>query len=79
VLNLLSDIRAQVGTSFVLISHDLAVVRHLTEDVVVMRHGRVVERGRTAEVLAAPQHPYTRVLRDSVPRPGWRPARSRRD
>ena len=58
-----------------LISHDLAVVRQLTEDVVVMRRGAVVERGRTAEVLSSPSEPYTRLLRDSVPRPGWKPTR----
>ncbi|GAB3200179.1 hypothetical protein GCM10027062_18890 [Nocardioides hungaricus] len=76
VLNLLNDIRAELGTSFVLISHDLAVVRYLTEDVVVMRQGRVVERGRTADVLQNPRHEYTQLLRDSVPRPGWRPVHS---
>ncbi|RGE17641.1 ABC transporter ATP-binding protein [Leucobacter sp. wl10] len=73
ILNLLTDIRVEFGTTFILISHDLAVVRHLTEDVVVMQSGQVIERGRTAEVLRDPQHPYTRQLRDSVPRPGWVP------
>jgi len=51
------------------------VVRQLTEQVIVMLHGRVVERGATAVVLDDPQHEYTRRLRASVPRPGWRPAR----
>jgi oligopeptide transport system ATP-binding protein len=54
-----------------LISHDLAVVRQLAEEMIVMQHGRVVERGATDRVLDDPQEPYTRLLRDSVPRPGW--------
>ncbi len=75
VLNLLADIREETGVSYVLISHDLAVVRQLTEETIVMRHGKVVERGATSRVLDAPQDPYTRLLLESVPRPGWRPAR----
>ena len=75
VLNLLADIREATGVSYLLISHDLAVVRQLTEDTIVMREGRVVERGTTASVLDDPQDDYTRLLRDSVPRPGWRPTR----
>ncbi len=77
VLNLLTDIRAETGISYLFISHDLAVVRHVTDDVLVMCKGEVVEHGRTAEVLATPRHPYTQVLLASVPRPGWRAARSR--
>jgi ABC-type glutathione transport system ATPase component len=75
VLNLLADIRDATGVSYVLISHDLAVVRQLTETCVVMRHGRVVERGETGRVLDHPQDDYTRALRDSVPRRGWKPVR----
>jgi oligopeptide transport system ATP-binding protein len=75
VLNLLSDIRATTGVAYLVISHDLAVVRQITENVVVMRQGTVVERGRTGEVLDHPQHPYTQLLRESVPRPGWSLAR----
>ncbi|HMK13180.1 MAG TPA: ATP-binding cassette domain-containing protein [Acidimicrobiales bacterium] len=75
VLNLLADIREATGVSYILISHDLAVVRQLTEHAIVMQHGRVVERGTTAQVLDAPQEPYTRLLRDSVPGPGWKPTR----
>jgi ABC-type glutathione transport system ATPase component len=73
VLNLLADIREQTGISYVLISHDLAVVRQLTEQIIVMSRGRVVERGATADVLDSPQHDYTKLLRASVPRPGWKP------
>jgi len=75
VLNVLADIRDQRGISYVLISHDLAVVRQLTEEALVMQRGVVVERGRTADILDHPEHPYTRLLRASVPGPGWRPRR----
>jgi ABC-type oligopeptide transport system ATPase subunit len=75
VLNLLADIRDETGVSFVLISHDLAVVRQLTNDTIVMWRGRVVERGLTAHVLDDPQDAYTKRLRASVPRPGWKPPR----
>ena len=75
VLNLLADIRDETQISFVLISHDLAVVRQLTEETIVMWRGRVVERGPTARVLDDPQDDYTKRLRASVPRPGWKPRR----
>jgi ABC-type glutathione transport system ATPase component len=75
VLNLLADIREETGVSFVLISHDLAVVRQLTEEIIVMWRGRVVERGATGRVLDDPQDEYTKRLRESVPRPGWKPQR----
>jgi oligopeptide transport system ATP-binding protein len=77
VLNLLADIREQTGVAYILISHDLAVVRQITSEVIVMHRGRVVEHGPTATVLDAPQDPYTRMLRASVPRPGWKPTRRR--
>jgi ABC-type glutathione transport system ATPase component len=77
VLNLLADIRDQTGVSYVLISHDLAVVRQLTTETIVLRRGRVVERGPTAEVLDNPHDDYTKLLRASVPRPGWKPTRRR--
>jgi ABC-type glutathione transport system ATPase component len=75
VLNLLADIREATGVSYVLISHDLGVVRQLTETCVVMQHGRIVERGETGRVLDHPEHDYTRALRECVPRRGWRPVR----
>ncbi|MET7942462.1 ABC transporter ATP-binding protein [Streptomyces sp. NPDC005302] len=73
ILNLLADIREETRIGYLFITHDLGVVRCVTDEVIVMRHGRVVEAGPTAEVLSAPQHPYTRLLLDSVPRPGWDP------
>ncbi len=75
VLNLLADIRDSTGVSYVLISHDLAVVRQLTDDAIVLHRGVVVEQGPTAQVLDDPQHEYTQRLRASVPRPGWKPRR----
>jgi peptide/nickel transport system ATP-binding protein len=75
ILELLAELRAATGAAYVFISHDLAVVRQVSDELIVMREGRVVERGATARVLAAPQHPYTRLLLDSVPRPGWKPRR----
>jgi len=75
VLNLLADIRDATSVSFVLISHDLAVVRQLTDDAIVLHRGVVVEQGPTGQVLDSPQHEYTKRLRASVPRPGWKPKR----
>jgi peptide/nickel transport system ATP-binding protein len=77
VLNLLADIRDETAISYILISHDLAVVRQLTDETLVLHRGTVVERGPTARVLDNPQHPYTQRLRASVPRPGWKPNRRR--
>ena len=78
VLNLLADIRDETQVSYLLISHDLAVVRQLTDETLVLYRGTVVERGPTARVLDHPGHPYSRRLRASVPRPGWKPMRQAR-
>ncbi|WP_316784257.1 ABC transporter ATP-binding protein [Streptomyces sasae] len=71
VLALLGDL-TQAGTALLLISHDLAVVEALADEVAVMRAGRIVEQGTVREVLDRPQHPYTQALLDAVP--GNRPA-----
>lgn len=73
VLNLMSDIRNETGVTYLFISHDLAVVRQVSDDVIVMRTGHVVESGSTEQVLESPQHPYTKRLLAAIPRPGWRP------
>ncbi|MFD7452854.1 ABC transporter ATP-binding protein [Kitasatospora sp. NPDC059827] len=73
VLNLLADIREETGIGYLFITHDLGVVRCVTDEVVVMRNGRIVEAGPTAQVLDDPQHAYTALLLESVPRPGWDP------
>ena len=75
ILNLLADIQRATGISYILISHDLAVVRQLTDHTIVMHRGRIVEAGPTARILDTPQQEYTRLLRDSVPRAGWKPQR----
>jgi peptide/nickel transport system ATP-binding protein len=75
VLNLLADIRAETGVSYLLISHDLAVVRQLTDEALVLYRGQVAEQGPTAQILDDPRHQYTQRLRASVPRPGWKPQR----
>ncbi|MGW1176675.1 dipeptide ABC transporter ATP-binding protein [Kitasatospora sp. NPDC002543] len=62
ILNLFADLRERTGIGLVFISHDLALVRHLCDEVLVLRQGRVVERAPTAELFAAPAHPYTRQL-----------------
>ena len=77
ILNLLADIRSELGVAYLLISHDLAVVRQLTEEALVMRAGRIVEAGPTDQLLDHPRDPYTKLLRASVPGPGWRPVRRR--
>ena len=66
VLNLMADLQQRHGVSFLFISHDLAVVSHLCEDLVVMRGGEIVENGPTAQVLANPQAAYTRELLAAV-------------
>ncbi|KRE31446.1 ABC transporter ATP-binding protein [Agromyces sp. Soil535] len=71
VLDLVARIRRERGLTVLFISHDLAVVRRVCEQTVVMRNGEIVERGATAALLEQPQHPYTRLLLDSVPRPDW--------
>ena len=67
VLDLLGDMQQQLEVSLLFISHDLGVIRHVTDDVAVMRHGRIVERGRTEDVFCSPQHPYTRELIGAIP------------
>jgi peptide/nickel transport system ATP-binding protein len=68
VLNLLTDLVAAQGLTLVVVSHDLMVVRHLCDQLLVMRQGRVVEAGPTADVYADPQTDYTRALLAAVPR-----------
>jgi peptide/nickel transport system ATP-binding protein len=68
ILDLLQEVRRETGTALVLISHDLAVVSEIAEDVVVMRHGVAVEQAPAERLFSDPQHPYTRALLDAVPR-----------
>jgi peptide/nickel transport system ATP-binding protein len=72
ILNLLQDLRAEFGLTYVIISHNLAVVEHMATRVAVMYLGRIVEQKDTESLFASPQHPYTQALLDSVltPEPG---------
>ena len=68
VLNLFARLREELRLTYLFISHDLGVIRHLSDRVVVMYLGRVVESARAAELFARPNHPYTRALVDELPR-----------
>ena len=67
ILDLLADLSDRFGLTYLFISHDLSVVRNVTDRVLVMRDGRIVEQGVTEEVFANPAHPYTRRLIEAVP------------
>ena len=68
VLNLFMQLRADLGLTYVFISHDLGVIRHLADRVMVMYLGRIVESGPCKELFAQPNHPYTQALLDQIPR-----------
>jgi oligopeptide/dipeptide ABC transporter ATP-binding protein len=79
VVNLLEDLQAELGLTYVLIAHDLAVVRHVSDRVAVMYLGRIVEIGDRDAVYDRPMHPYTVALLSAVPRPDPRRRGTRRD
>jgi peptide/nickel transport system ATP-binding protein len=66
ILNLLQELRRELNLTFVIVTHNLAVVEHMADRVAVMYLGRVIEAGPTAQIFAAPRHPYTQTLLDSV-------------
>ena len=69
VLNLLDDLQEQYHLTYLFISHDLSVVRHISDRVAVMFLGCICEIGSTEEIYNSPMHPYTKFLLDSVPQP----------
>ena len=70
IINLLKDLQAELGLTYLFIAHDLAVVKHMADRVAVMYLGRVVEEAEKAALFEAPRHPYTRMLLSAVPRVG---------
>ena len=68
ILNLLKDLQANLGLTYLFISHDLGVVKHMCDSVVVMYMGKVVEHANREQLFAAPKHPYTKTLLNAVPK-----------
>ena len=68
VLNLLNELKEQHGYTYLFITHDLSVVKYLSDRIMVMEKGKIVEQGPAEELFAHPQHPYTRRLLDAIPR-----------
>jgi peptide/nickel transport system ATP-binding protein len=69
VVNLLKKLQREFGLTFLFISHSMPVVRFLSDRIAVMRHGEIVEIGKTEEITAAPAHEYTRLLLQATPEP----------
>jgi peptide/nickel transport system ATP-binding protein len=68
VLNLLQDLQDEFGISYLFISHDLSVVKYMADQVMVMRHGEVVEMGDSDKIYRYPAHPYTKALLEAIPK-----------
>jgi oligopeptide transport system ATP-binding protein len=68
IVNLLQDLQEQLGLTYLFIAHDLAVVEHISDEVLVMYHGKIVEAAAAEEIYEAPQHDYTRKLLAAVPK-----------
>ncbi len=68
IINLIADLRQQFGLAMIFISHDLSVIRHVSDRIAVMHNGQIVETGDTQAVFASPQHAYTRTLMAAIPR-----------
>ena len=77
IINLLEELRERIGLSMIFVSHDLSVVRHISDEIIVMYQGQVVEAAPTDALFAEPLHPYTRVLLEAIPVPDPRQRRRR--
>jgi oligopeptide/dipeptide ABC transporter ATP-binding protein len=77
VLNLLDELQAELGLSYLFVSHDLSVVRHTADRIAVMYLGRIVETGTADELFEGPAHPYTQALISAIPLPDPRKQRAR--
>ena len=77
VINLLDELKARLGLSYLFVAHDLSVVRHIADRVAVMYLGRIVEIGETDKVFAEPSHPYTQALLSAIPLPDPEKERTR--
>jgi oligopeptide/dipeptide ABC transporter ATP-binding protein len=77
VLNLLMDLQAEFGLAYVFVTHDLSVVRHIADEVVVMYLGQIVERAPRTSLFGRPSHPYTQALLSAAPEPDPRKRRQR--
>jgi len=70
IINLIADLQKRLNLSILFISHDLSVIRHVSDRIAVMYLGRIVEIGPAEEIMTAPKHPYTQALLSAIPRPG---------
>ena len=70
IINLIADLQKRLNLSILFISHDLSVIRHVSDRIAVMYLGRIVEVGPAEEIMDAPKHPYTQALLSAIPRPG---------
>lgn len=78
ILNILMELQEKLGLSYLFISHDLSVVRHIADEITVMYLGRVMERGTTDAIFKNPAHPYTQALLSAIPLPDPKAQRARR-
>jgi peptide/nickel transport system ATP-binding protein len=77
VINLLNELQAELGLSYLFVAHDLSVVRYISDRVAVMYLGRIVEVGPVGEVFVDPRHPYTQALLSAIPVPDPQVERTR--
>jgi ABC-type oligopeptide transport system ATPase subunit len=70
IINLIAELQKRLGLAIMFISHDLSVIRHVSDRIAVMYLGRIVEIGPTEQIMTRPRHPYTQALLSAIPRPG---------